>query len=158
MPQTAHTAISIRKWVDQFKLIMEHAAADQHMHIAVLDPVQQFYDQIRDILRQSAEMQDTSFLVYDADRPGAEHTRLIHQSPGHNVVSGQQVIYGVGVQLVQPFVNLISVFDFRNILGRSQNVLTVEDSSYLLQRKGVLLNCQRPMYSADSIAAAQSRV
>ena len=56
MPQTAYTAITIGKGMNQFKLIMEHTAADQHMHIAVLDPVQQLHDQIGDILRQSAEM------------------------------------------------------------------------------------------------------
>ena len=44
------------------------------MHIAVFHPVQQFYDQIRDILRQRAEMQDMPFLIDNTHRPGAEHS------------------------------------------------------------------------------------
>lgn len=51
MPQAANATVSIGKGVDQFQLIMEHATADQHMHIAVFHPVQQLHDQIRDICR-----------------------------------------------------------------------------------------------------------
>ena len=74
MPQTAYTAITIGKGMDQFQLIVEHTTADQHVYVAVLDPVQQLHDQIRNILRQRAEMQDMSLLIYDPHRSGAKHT------------------------------------------------------------------------------------
>ena len=74
MPQTAYTAVFIRKWMNQLKFVMKHTAADQHMHIAAFHPVQQLHDQIRDILRQRPKMQDTPFLIYNAHRQGAEHS------------------------------------------------------------------------------------
>ena len=73
-------------------------------------------------------------------------------------MSGQQIIYGVGVQLVQPLVDLISILDLRNILGRSQDVLPVEDRSYLFQAERILLNGKGAVDGANTITPAQSRV
>ena len=72
-------------------------------------------------------------------------------------MSGQQIIYGVGVQLVQPLVNLIGILDLCNILGRSQNVLAVEDCSYLFQTERILFNGKGAVDGANTIAPAQSR-
>ena len=48
-------------------------------------------------------------------------------------MSGQQVVHGVGVKLVQPLVNLIGMFDLGNVLGRSQNMFAVQNSGDLFQ-------------------------
>ncbi len=73
-------------------------------------------------------------------------------------MSSQQVIYRIRVKFIKPFINFIGIFDFSNILWGRQDMLPIQYRRYLLQGKGVLLNCQRPMYGADSIAAAQSRI
>ena len=73
-------------------------------------------------------------------------------------MSGQQIIYGVGVQLVQPLVNLIGVLDLCNILGRSQDVLAVKDRSYLFQAERILFNGKGAVDGTNTIAPAQSRV
>ncbi len=119
MPDPSNTAIAVCKGVNQLQLIMKHAASDQHVQVAVLRPIQQFHDQIRHILRQRAKIQDMSLLIYNANGPRAEHAGFLHKSASHDTVSGQQVVHGVGVKLVQPLVNLISVLDLGNVLGRS---------------------------------------
>ena len=58
-------------------------------------------------------------------------------------MSSQQIIHRIGVQFIQPLINLIGILDFGNILGRSQNLFAVQNCCHLLQRKDVLLNGQR---------------
>ena len=158
MPQASNTAVSIGKGVNQFKLIMEHTAADQHMHIAALNPVQQFHDQIGDILWQSAKMQDMPFLIYNANGLGTEHTGLIHQTACHDAMGSQQIIHRVGIKLLQSLIDLISVFDLCNIFRRSQNLFAVKNGGDLLQSQRILLDGQGAMNCPDAIGASQSRV
>ena len=155
MPEPSNAAIAVCKGMDQLQLIVEHAASDQHVQVAVLCPIQQLHDQIRHILGQRAEMQDMSLLIYNADGPRAEHAGFLHKSASHDTVSSQQVVHGVGVKLVQPLVNLISVFDLSNIFGRSQNVLAVQNSGDLFQTQRVLLNGKRTIDGTNTVGAAQ---
>ena len=145
----------LQKGVDQFQLIVEHTASNQHVQVAVLCPIQQLHDQIRHILRQRAKMQDMPLLIDNAIRPRAEHAGLLYKPASHDTVSGQQVVHGVGVELVQPLVNLIGVLDLGNVLGRSQNMLTIQNGGDLFQAQSVLLNGKRAVNSADPIGAAQ---
>ena len=50
------------------------------------------------------------------------------------------------------------VFDLRNILGRSQDVLTVEDRRYLFQTERISFNSKGTVAGTNPIAPAQSRV
>ena len=93
MPQAAHTSISIREGVDQFKLIVEHTAADEHVHLTGLCPVQQLHDQIRHILWQRSKMQDMPFAVHHAYRSSAKHAGFLDQAPSHNAMGSQQIVY-----------------------------------------------------------------
>ena len=140
MPEPPNTAIAVCKGMDQLQLIVEHAASDQHVQVAVLCPIQQLHDQIRHILGQRAKMQDMPLLIYNANRPRAEHAGLLYKPASHDTVSGQQVVHGVGVKLVQPLVNLIGIFDLGNVLGRSQNMFAVQNSGDLFQTQRVLFN------------------
>ena len=70
-------------------------------------------------------------------------------------MSGQQVVHGVGVKLVQPLVNLIGIFNLGNVLGRSQNMLAIQNGGDLFQTQSVLLNGKRAVNGADPIGAAQ---
>lgn len=140
---------------DQFQFVMKHATSDQHMQVTGLCPIQQFYDQIGHILGQRAEMQGMPLLIYNANGPRAEHAGFFYKSVGHSTVSGQQIIHGVRVKLVQTLVNLISVFDLGNIFGRSQNMLAVQNSGDLFQAQRVLLNGKRTIDGADAVATAQ---
>ena len=141
--------------MDQLQLIVEHAASDQHVQVAVLCPIQQFHDQIRHILRQRAKMQDMSLLIYNTDGPRAEHAGLLYKPASHDTVSGQQVVHGVGVKLVQPLVNLIGVLDLGNVLGRSQNMLAIQNGGNLFQAQSVLLDGKGAVNGSDPIGAAQ---
>ena len=127
------------------------------MYVAVPDPAQKFHDLIWDILRQSVEMQDMHFLIHDADRLGAEHPGLIHQPPGHDAVSGQQVIHGIGIKLVQSLIDLISILDLDNVLWRSQYRFAIQHYGDLLQSQRILLDGQGAMNCPDAIGAPQSR-
>lgn len=109
--------------MDQFELVVEHAAADQHVHLTGFYPVQEFHHQIRDILRQSAKMQDMPLTVHHTHRPGAEHAGLLHQASGHDAMSSQQIVYRIGIEFLQPLINLVGILDLCNILWRSQNLL-----------------------------------
>ena len=158
MPQAAHTSISIGEGVNQFKLIVEYTTADEHVYLAGFYPVQQFHDQIRDILGQCSKVQDMPLAIHHTHRPGAEHAGLLHQTPCHDAMSGQQIVHRIGIKFIQPLINLIGIFDFGNILRWSQDMLTIQHSSYLLQRKGILLDSQGTMDGADAVGAAQGRV
>ena len=70
-------------------------------------------------------MQDVSFLIYHTNRTGTEYPRLLYQSTGHNTVGHEQVVHRVRVQFIQPFIDFVGVFDFRNIFGRRQNTLAI---------------------------------
>ena len=155
MPEPSNAAVAVCKGVDQLQLIVEHAASDQHVQVAVLCPIQQLHDQIRHILRKCAKMQDMSLLIYNANRPRAEHAGFLHKPASHDTVSGQQVVHGVGVKVVQPLVNLIGVFDLGNVLGRSQNMLAIQNGSDLFQTQGVLLDGEGAVNGADAVGAAQ---
>ena len=155
MPEPSNAAVAVCEGVDQLQLVVEHAASDQHVQVAVLCPIQQFHDQIRHILRQRAKMQDMSPLIYNTDGPRAEHAGLLYKPASHDTVSGQQVVHGVGVKLVQPLVNLISVFDLGNVLGRSQNMLAIQNGGNLFQAQSVLLDGKGAVNGSDPIGAAQ---
>lgn len=64
VPQMSNPSLSVRKRVDQLKLIVEHAATDQHMDVAVFGPLQQFHHQIWHILRQCAKVEDMPLLIF----------------------------------------------------------------------------------------------
>lgn len=100
-------------------------------------------------------MQNMSFLTYNANRPRAEHAGFLHKPASHDTVSSQQVVHGVGVKLVQPLVNLIGVLDLGNVLGRSQNMLAIQNSGDLFQTQGVLLDGKGAVNGSDPIGAAQ---
>lgn len=85
-------------------------------------------------------MQNMSFLIYNANRPRAEHAGFLYKPASHDTVSGQQVVHGVGVKLVQTLVNLIGVLDRGNVLGRSRNMFAIQNGSDLFQAQRVLLN------------------
>ena len=125
------------------------------MQVTGLCPIQQLHDQIRHILGQRAEMQDMSLLIYNANWPCAEHAGFLHKSASHDTVSGQQVVHGVGVKLVQPLVNLIGVLDLGNVLGRSQNMLAIQNGGNLFQAQSVLLDGKGAVNGSDPIGAAQ---
>ena len=88
------------------------------------------------------KMQDMTFTIYYAYRPGAEHPRFFNQATSHYTVGGQQVIYRIGIKIIKSLINLIGVLDLGNIFRRSQNTLSIQYSSNLLQREGILLNRQ----------------
>ena len=155
VPEPSNAAIAVCKGMDQLQLIVEHAASDQHVQVAVLCPIQQFHDQIRHILRQRAKMQDMYLLIYNTDGPRAEHAGLLYKPASHDTVSGQQVVHGVGVKLVQPLVNLIGVLDLGNVLGRSQNMLAIQNGGNLFQAQSVLLDGKGAVNGSDPIGAAQ---
>ena len=158
MPQAAHTPIPICKWMDQFKLIVEHAAADEHVYLAGLYPVQQFHHQIRDILGQRSKMQDMPLAVHHTHRPGTKHAGLFHQAPSHNAMGGQQIVHRIGIEFLQPLINFIGIFDFGNVLGGRQNLFAVQNCCHLFQGKGILLNGQGAMDGADAVGTAQGRI
>ena len=155
MPEPSNAAVAVCEGVDQLQLVVEHTASNQHVQVAVLCPIQQLHDQIRHILRQRAKMQDMSLLIYNTDGPRAEHAGFFYKSAGHNTVSGQQIVHGIRIKLVQALVNLISVFDLGNVLGRSQNMFAIQNGSNLFQTQSVLFNGKRTVNSADPIGAAQ---
>jgi hypothetical protein len=144
--------------VDQFELVVEHAAADQHVHLTGFYPVQEFHHQIRDILRQSAKMQDMPLTVHHTHRPGAEHAGLLHQASGHDAMSSQQIVYRIGIEFLQPLINLVGILDLCNILWRSQNLFAVQNCCHLLQGKGILLDGQGTMDGADAVCSPQGGV
>ena len=82
VPEPSNAAIAVCEGVDQLQLVVEHAASDQHVQVAVLRPIQQFNDQIRHILGQRTEMQDMPLLIHNADRPRAEHAGSLLQARG----------------------------------------------------------------------------
>ena len=155
MPKAANATIAVCKGMDQFQFIVEHAASDQHMQVTELCPIQQLHDQIGHILGQRAKMQDMSLLIYNANRPRAEHAGFFYKSAGHNAVSRQQIIHGIRIKLVQALVNLISVFDLGNIFGWCQNMLAIQNGCDLFQTQRILLNGKRTMDGADTVGAAQ---
>lgn len=132
MPQSPHTPISIGKGVDQFQLIVEHAAADQHVHLAGLYPIQQFHDQIRHILWKRSKMQDMPFAVHHAHRSSAKHAGFLDQAPSHNAVGSQQVVHRIGIKFIKPLINLIGIFDFCNIFWGCKNAFSTQNSIHQL--------------------------
>ena len=96
-----------------------------------------------------------TLLIHDANRPRAEHAGFFYKSAGHNAVSGQQIVHGIRIKLVQPLVNLIGVFDLGNVLGRSQNMFAIQNGSDLFQTQGVLLDGKGAVNGSDPIGAAQ---
>ena len=140
--------------MDQFKLIVENTTANQRVYLTVFCPVQQFHHQIRNILGQCPKMKDMPFTIYHTHGPCTKHTRFFYQTPRHNVVGSQQIVHRIGIKFIQSLIDLIGVFYFRNIFGRCQNMFSIEHSSYLFQRKRILLNCQRPVNGADTVTAA----
>ena len=116
MPQAAHTPISISERVKQFQFIVEHTATNQHVHLASFYPVQQFHNQVRDILWKGAEMQDIPFAVYYAHGPGTKRPGLFLQSPRHNAMGSQQIVHRIGIKFIQPLINLVGVLDLDYIL------------------------------------------
>ena len=87
------------------------------MYLTGLCQVQQLHDKTRDMLWKCAKMQDMPIAVYYTYRSSTEHARFSDQTTSHNTVSSQQIIYRIGIKLIQSLIDLIGVLDFGNILG-----------------------------------------
>ena len=98
MPQPSNSPVAVSKGMDYFQLIMEHAAFDQHMNIAILDPFQQFHSESRCIIRKGTKVKNITLLVNHTDWPGTEATGFCRQSPGHNRMGIQQIVHRIGIQ------------------------------------------------------------
>ena len=70
-------------------------------------------------------------------------------------MGSQKIIHGIGIKFIQSLINFVGILDFSNILGWSQDMFSVQHSSYLLQGEGVLLDSQRTMDGSDPITAPQ---
>ena len=89
MSQAAHAPISIGKGMDQFRLIVEHKAADEHMIFTTPRPIRQFHNQTRDKLWKRAKMRNMFLVVHNTYRTGAEYAGLFHQAPYHYIMGSQ---------------------------------------------------------------------
>ena len=87
-------------------------------------------------------MDDLSRLVDNTHGPGAKFSGLLFQTSHHDCVGCQKVIYGIGVQCLQPLVDFKGVAHLRDILERSQHPLAVQDCCDLTQRQRILLDGQ----------------
>ena len=141
--------------MDQLQFIVEYAAFDQHVILAAADPVQQFHDQPRHIVGQRPEMQDVAMPARHACRPRTEAAGFLQQAAGQNAVGKEQIVHGIRIQGLHPFINFIGVFDFCNVPGRSDDLPAVQDGCNLLQAQGVLLNGQGGMDRPDAVGTAQ---
>lgn len=139
----------------KLKFIVKYTASNQHGQFAVLHPVQQIHNYIRNILGHRPEVNNLSRQIDHAHWPGTKHTGFLFQPPHHHAMSRQKVIYGVGVQILQALINLKSVVDLRNVLGRCQHLLAILDCGDLVQCHRVLLNSQG---ASDPVASTQGRV
>lgn len=72
----------------------------------------------------------------------------------HNAKGSQKAVHRIGIEFIRSFINLISVLDFGNILGGSQNMLPVLYGSYLFLRKGGL-NGQGIKDGSDAVGTAE---
>lgn len=89
MPQAANSPVAISKGMDHFQFIVEYAAFDQQVDVAVLNPIQQFHSEFRCIIRQSTKVQYVTLLVHYTHRTGAEATGFFGQPSGHHRVGIQ---------------------------------------------------------------------
>ena len=78
MPQASYTSISIGKGMDQFRLIVEHTATDEHMNFTTPRPIRQFHNQTRDKLWKRAKMRNMFLVVHNTHRTGAEYAGRFH--------------------------------------------------------------------------------
>ena len=79
-------------------------------------------------------------------------------SLGHDAMSSQQIVYRIGIEFLQPLINLVGILDLCNILWRSQNLFAVQNCCHLLQGKGILLDGQGTMDGADAVCSPQGGV
>ena len=158
VPQPTCPAIAVGKGVDQFKLVVEHTALDQYREFTAFDPFQQICDCLRHVLGQRSEVDDLPRLIDHAHGPGAELSGLLFQARHHDSVDCQKVIYGIGVQCLQSLVDLKGVAHLRDILGRSQHPLAIQDCGDLVHCQRVLLNGQGAIDGSDPVTSTQGRV
>lgn len=118
--------------MDQLKLVVEHTATNQHGELAAFDPFQQICDCLRHILGQRPEVDDLARLVDNTHGPGVELLGPLFQTPHHDSVGCRKVIYGIGVQCLQPLVDFKGVAHLYDVHGRSQHSLAVQDCRDLL--------------------------
>ena len=155
MPQATDSPVTISKGVDHFQFVVKHTAFDQHMDVAILDPIQQLHGKSGRIIRESTEVKNVSLLVHHTYRARTETTGFLSQSLGHNGMGIQQIIHGIRIQRIHHFVDLICVLDFCNILRRSDDPFAIQNGSDLLQAQSILFNCQRGIDGTDTISTAQ---
>ena len=138
----------------QLKLIVKHAALDQQRVFVILCPVQQFFNQLRNIRGQCAEMQDIALRIHHTDRSQAELSGIVAQTSYHNGVRCQQVVYRIRVQLVKPVIDFKGVLHLRDVLRRRQYALARHDRRDLIQAKCVLLDRQRGIDGLNAVASS----
>ena len=157
MPKSADPSVAVGKGVDQLKLIVKHAALDQHGRGAVLGPIQELTDKAGHILRKRPKVQNAALRVHDAHISAAKLPRLPCQTAYHDTVCLEQVLHIEGGQFIQPLIDLEGVLDLCNVLRRGNDPLAVEHGGHLVQRQRVLLNGQRGINGAYAIRPPQHR-
>ena len=157
LPKSPCSAVSIRKRMDELKLIMKDAGSDERMRSRVSQPFKELLHGFRDILGGRTGMNELIPCI-NADTCIAECT-CAHDKPiHHNAMDFEQIVDGVRIERRKQIVSPKSILHFPHFLLRGENALTVQQRSHLIERQAVMLNRQRRMNGTDAVGAMQLRL
>ncbi len=91
LPQAAHAPVAIGEGMDEFELVVEHAAGNQWMGVGVIQPAEQLIDKGADPTGGRCHVYQLVAAI-DADIAPANSTRCIHQSRHQQSVGTQQIV------------------------------------------------------------------
>ena len=157
MPETAGAAVAIGKRMNEFEFCVEDSGFDQRMICCGPQPVKKLAHDLRHIVGRGSGVKQLTVPEY-THIAAAKAAGIRDQVPGHQAMGQQEIIDGFRVQGAQALIGFEGVFDFLNILGRTQDTLAFDHGRDLGKGQGVLLNRQGRIDGEDPVFPAQPRI
>ena len=154
LPESAHASVAVGKRMNEFELVVEHAAADQQVIFGMFQPVEKVGDQSRNPFGGRGNM-NRLFSGENADSAMTELSGIVNQGGHHDTVCLEQVVDGKRVELREEIVSGDGVSDLLNFTERSYDSFSVQNIGDLVLGKCIPLDRQRRLDGFDLIRLAQ---
>ena len=150
LPEASHTAVAIRKWMDEFEFVVKDTARNQWMLVRLFQPAKKSCQVIMYQVSWWGHMYD-SVALKNAYTASAEPAWPFHKIAHEYCVSREHIFQLVGLPCIQSFIGGHCAVYFLNIAGRPNNRLAVDNVRHLFQTERIVLNGKRCMDGTNTI-------
>ena len=155
LPEPSGASVAVRERMDEFELVVENAALDQHRVFAVSKPREEVLHERGDVGERRGHMDDAPGTVHHANIAVAELSWAVDKAPRHQAVRFQEVVDGIRIERLYRLVGGMGTLDLVDFALRPGYALAGENGRDLLLGESVALDGRGAANRADVVDLAK---